>query len=190
MDEQFVISDIQRNIQNVDSAKLILDRTDKYVASVIEQLRKSTDRAYIMFGLFVTVFTGLTGFMLKVGSLWVMIPCGIIWCSLACSIWLMFNKVIWVHSLIHEGNIPRNILNDENIQFIRKKCVFANRTRELYQIYTMLDAIANNQYAIDYNTRILKQRCGIIKKAMSIIKYGIVIDIVVVPILLVVKFLF
>ena len=55
MEQTFKISDEQWERLNDTTFRIVLERSDKLVASSLEQLRKSTDRAYTLFGFLLTV---------------------------------------------------------------------------------------------------------------------------------------
>lgn len=57
----FEIAHDVRDTLGKDVGLRILERSDMLTASTLEQLRKSTDRAYTLFGFLMTAFSAVTG---------------------------------------------------------------------------------------------------------------------------------
>ena len=75
MGQAFKISDEQWERLNDATLRIVLERSDKLVASSLEQLRKSTDRAYTLFGFLLTVFSGITAYLIKCIDVTILLPC-------------------------------------------------------------------------------------------------------------------
>lgn len=67
--EKIISNKVRKNL-NEHTARIILERSDRMASSTLEQLRKSTDRAYTMTGFLLTVFIALTAFVFSSPSLW------------------------------------------------------------------------------------------------------------------------
>lgn len=66
--EKIINNKVRKNL-NEHTARIILERSDRMASSTLEQLRKSTDRAYTMTGFLLTVFIALTAFVFSSPSL-------------------------------------------------------------------------------------------------------------------------
>ena len=103
MEQTFKISDEQWERLNDATFRIVLERSDKLVASSLEQLRKSTDRAYTLFGFLLTVFSGITAYLIRCVDITILLPCVVLWLGCGIATALMFSKAIWVHPFIHQG---------------------------------------------------------------------------------------
>ena len=74
MNIDYTVSNELRDKLDEENARFVLSRADLLVNSTLEQLRKSTDRAYTLFGLLITAFSGLTAFALSASSIYLLIP--------------------------------------------------------------------------------------------------------------------
>ena len=164
--EKIISNKVRKNL-NEHTARIILERSDRMASSTLEQLRKSTDRAYTMTGFLLTVFIALTAFVFSSPSLWQL--------STAVVLYIMVNQVLWVHPFRHTGNEPRNMIQEENIDRLLKNGHNQEEMNALYSINTLLDAISNNQEIIDRNKNILANRCDQIEKAMTVIRCTVII---------------
>ena len=63
MNDDYKVSDELRDKLDEENARFVLSRADLLVNSTLEQLRKSTDRVYTLFGLLITAFSGLIAFV-------------------------------------------------------------------------------------------------------------------------------
>lgn len=162
MEQTFKISDEQWERLNDATFRIILERSDKLVASSLEQLRKSTDRAYTLFGFLLTVFSGITAYLIRCVDITVLLPCVVLWLGCGIATALMFSKAIWVHPFIHQGNQPRYL--------ITKELIDAYKSNGAYQHTLLVSAIEENQYCYDYNSNILEKRAKVIKCVMKVIK--------------------
>lgn len=115
-DTEFRISQNTRKSLDKETALFILDRADKLAACTLEQLRKSTDRAYTLFGLLLTAFSAVTGLLLAADiDCAILIPGGVLWAGLGVSLYIIFSKAIWVRQFRNVGNEPENMINERNI---------------------------------------------------------------------------
>ena len=162
MGQTFKISDEQWRRLNDATLRIVLERSDKLVASSLEQLRKSTDRAYTLFGFLLTVFSGVTAYLIRCVDITVLLPCVVLWLGLGIATALMFSKAIWVHPFIHQGNQPRYL--------ITKELIDAYKSNGAYLHMLLVSAIEENQYCYDYNSNILEKRTKVIKCVMKVIK--------------------
>lgn len=69
MNDDYKVSDELRDKLDEENARFVLSRADLLVNSTLEQLRKSTDRVYTLFGLLITAFSGLIAFVLSTNSI-------------------------------------------------------------------------------------------------------------------------
>lgn len=65
--QKSAVYEIDKNVRNdlgMDVGLKILERSDMLASSTLEQLRKSTDRSYTLFGFLMTGFSAVTGLLL------------------------------------------------------------------------------------------------------------------------------
>lgn len=167
MEKIFKISDEQWERLNDATLRIVLERSDKLVASSLEQLRKSTDRAYTLFGFLLTVFSGITAYLIKCMDVGTLLPCVALWLGCGVALVLMFAKVIWVHPFVNQGNQPRYL--------ITKELTDAYKSDGAYQHMLLVAAIEENQNCYDHNSNILKERAKVIEDVMTVIKTTVVI---------------
>lgn len=176
--EKIITGKVRKNLSE-HTARIILERSDRLASSTLEQLRKSTDRAYTMAGFLLTVFIALTAFVFSSPSLWQLSTAAVLWAGIFIALYIMINQVLWIHPFRHTGNEPRNMIQEENIDRLLKNGYNLEEMNNLYSINTLLDAISNNQEIIDRNKSILANRCDHIEKAMTVIKCTIIIATVI-----------
>ena len=152
--EKIISNKVRKNL-NEHTARIILERSDRMASSTLEQLRKSTDRAYTMTGFLLTVFIALTAFVFSSPSLWQLSTAVVLWSGIFIALYIMVNQVLWVHPFRHTGNEPRNMIQEENIDRLLKN--------------------GHNQEIIDRNKNILANRCDQIEKAMTVIRCTVII---------------
>jgi len=169
-EELYISKEVRENLDE-RNARFILERADLTAQSVLEQLRKSTDRAYTLFGLLLTAFSGTVAFMLSTKNIFLLIPVAVFCTGLFLSIYILFSKGIWVHAYRDIGNEPQNLLEKENIELLNKK---SDKDKEalnrLYVKNIIFDSIENTACSIRTNGEILNQRVGVVQKALEIIK--------------------
>lgn len=171
MDNDYIVSDELRDKLDEENARFVLSRADLLVNSTLEQLRKSTDRAYTLFGLLITAFSGLTAFVLSVGSIWLLIPSAVLWCGLGCCLYLLFTKAIWVHPYRDAGNTPENLLSERNVSYLYRKHDGQQETlNKEYLLHAVYDSIEDAAYAIRVNDEQLAKRSHNIGLVMKILK--------------------
>ena len=156
--EKIISNKVRKNL-NEHTARIILERSDRMASSTLEQLRKSTDRAYTMTGFLLTVFIALTAFVFSSPSLWQLSTAVVLWSGIFIALYIMVNQVLWVHPFRHTGNEPRNMIQEENIDRLLKNGHNQEEMNALYSINTLLDAI----------------RCDQIEKAMTVIRCTVII---------------
>lgn len=176
--EKIITGKVRKNL-NEHTARIILERSDRLASSTLEQLRKSTDRAYTMAGFLLTVFIALTAFVFSSPSLWQLSTAAVLWAGIFIALYIMVNQVLWVHSFRHTGNEPRNMIQEENIDRLLKNGHNQEEMNNIYSINTLLDAISHNQEIIDRNRSILADRCDHIEKAMTVIKCTVIVATVI-----------
>lgn len=169
--KEFNVSDNVRKVLSEETALLMLERSDKLVDSTLDQLRKSTDRSYTLFGLLVTAFTVLTAFVLDNHTIYISLPAIVLWVGLGASVCIMFSEALWVHAFRSAGNEPRNLVSDENVNMLVGKCVDADGE---YRKHMIFDSIEDDSYAIDVNDAELSKRTIVIRKVMKIIEATVV----------------
>lgn len=172
--EKIVTGKVRKNLSE-HTARIILERSDRLASSTLEQLRKSTDRAYTMTGFLLTVFIALTAFVFSSPSLWQLSTAAVLWAGIFIALYIMINQVLWIHPFRHTGNEPRNMIQEENIDRLLKKGHNQEEMNAIYSVNTLLDAISNNQEIIDRNRSILADRCDHIEKAMTVIKCTVIV---------------
>lgn len=172
--EKIITGKVRKNLSE-HTARIILERSDRLASSTLEQLRKSTDRAYTMTGFLLTVFIALTAFVFSSPSLWQLSTAAVLWAGIFIALYIMINQVLWIHPFRHTGNEPRNMIQEENIDRLLKKGHNQEEMNALYSINTLLDAISHNQEIIDRNRSILANRCDHIEKVMTVIKCTVIV---------------
>lgn len=176
--EKIITGKVRKNL-NEHTARIILERSDRLASSTLEQLRKSTDRAYTMTGFLLTVFIALTAFVFSSPSLWQFSTAAVLWTGIFIALYIMVNQILWVHPFRHTGNEPRNMIQEENIDRLLKNGHSQEEMNNIYSINTLLDAISYNQEIIDRNRSILANRCDHIEKAMTVIKCTVIVATVI-----------
>ena len=172
--EKIITGKVRKNLSE-HTARIILERSDRMASSTLEQLRKSTDRAYTMTGFLLTVFIALTAFVFSSPSLWQLSTAAVLWAGIFIALYIMINQVLWIHPFRHTGNEPRNVIQEENIDRLLKKGYNQEEMNAIYSVNTLLDAISYNQEIIDRNRSILANRCDHIEKAMTVIKCTVIV---------------
>lgn len=172
--EKIITGKVRKNLSE-HTARIILERSDRMASSTLEQLRKSTDRAYTMTGFLLTVFITLTAFVFSSPSLWQLSTAAVLWAGIFIALYIMINQVLWIHPFRHTGNEPRNMIQEENIDRLLKKGYNQEEMNAIYSVNTLLDAISYNQEIIDRNRSILANRCDHIEKAMTVIKCTVIV---------------
>ena len=172
--EKIITGKVRKNLSE-HTARIILERSDRLASSTLEQLRKSTDRAYTMTGFLLTVFIAITAFVFSSPSLWQLSTAAVLWAGIFIALYIMINQVLWIHPFRHTGNEPRNMIQEENIDRLLKKGHNQEEMNALYSINTLLDAISNNQEIIDRNKSILANRCDHIEKVITVIKCTVIV---------------
>lgn len=175
---KIITGKVRKNLSE-HTARIILERSDRLASSTLEQLRKSTDRAYTMAGFLLTVFIALTAFVFSSPSLWQLSTAAVLWTGIFIALYIMVNQVLWVHPFRHTGNEPRNMIQEENIDRLLKNGYNLEEMNNIYSINTLLDAISNNQEIIDRNRSILANRCDHIEKAMTVVKCTVIVATVI-----------
>lgn len=172
--EKIITGKVRKNLSE-HTARIILERSDRMASSTLEQLRKSTDRAYTMAGFLLTVFIALTAFVFSSPSLWQLSTAAVLWAGIFIALYIMINQVLWIHPFRHTGNEPRNMIQEENIDRLLKKGHNQEEMNAIYSVNTLLDAISYNQEIIDRNRSILANRCDHIEKVMTVIKCTVIV---------------
>ena len=172
--EKIITGKVRKNLSE-HTARIILERSDRMASSTLEQLRKSTDRAYTMTGFLLTVFIALTAFVFSSPSLWQLSTAAVLWAGIFIALYIMINQVLWIHPFRHTGNEPRNMIQEENIDRLLKKGYNQEEMNAIYSVNTLLDAISYNQEIIDRNRSILANRCDHIEKVMTVIKCTVIV---------------
>lgn len=172
--EKIITGKVRKNLSE-HTARIILERSDRMASSTLEQLRKSTDRAYTMTGFLLTVFIALTAFVFSSPSLWQLSTAAVLWAGIFIALYIMINQVLWIHPFRHTGNESRNMIQEENIDRLLKKGYNQEEMNAIYSVNTLLDAISYNQEIIDRNRSILANRCDHIEKAMTVIKCTVIV---------------
>ena len=172
--EKIITGKVRKNLSE-HTARIILECSDRMASSTLEQLRKSTDRAYTMTGFLLTVFIALTAFVFSSPSLWQLSTAAVLWAGIFIALYIMINQVLWIHPFRHTGNEPRNMIQEENIDRLLKKGYNQEEMNAIYSVNTLLDAISYNQEIIDRNRSILANRCDHIEKAMTVIKCTVIV---------------
>lgn len=176
MEERFISKEM-RSFISIKLAQNLLDRADARLNCSLEQLRKSTDRAYTLTGFLLTCFTGLTAFMVGTSHIELSLVALVLWGGVTYALWLMFTKAISVHGFRYAGSSAKGYMQDRNIAYARRHSGGDDaRANELYLKNCLLDSIENSEDAYLYNRRQLTARCKVIDKAMRAIKWSVVAD--------------
>ena len=117
----YEISKYMRDTLSTDTAYQVLVRADMLTGSVLEQLRKSTDRAYTLFGIFVTIFSGVGAFGISSNSNSMKIFCAILCLGLGMASLILYIKVLWVHRYMPIGNEAEIMIYDDNMRMLEKR---------------------------------------------------------------------
>lgn len=184
--EKIITGKVRKNLSE-HTARIILERSDRLASSTLEQLRKSTDRAYTMAGFLLTVFIALTAFVFSSPSLWQLSTAAVLWAGIFIALYITINQVLWIHPFRHTGNEPRNMIQEENIDRLLKNGHNQEEMNAIYSINTLLDAISHNQEIIDRNRSILANRCDHIEKVMTVIKCTVIVATIITVISLLVS---
>lgn len=189
MEENFISKEM-RSFISIELAQTLLNRADLRLSSSLEQLRKSTDRAYTLTGFLLTCCTGLTVCIVNTRNPILFLTASILWAGISYALWQMFAKVISIHGFKHAGSSARGYLQDKNIGYSKRHAngdlVAAN---EIYLKNCLLDSIEYAESAYQYNRQQLSNRCGVIDKAMRAIKWSVGADCLIALIIEVIKLL-
>lgn len=188
MEERFISKEMRAFI-SVELAQVILARADARLGSSLEQLRKSTDRAYTMTGFLLTCFTGLTAFMVNTHDLVQFLLALVLWFGISDVLLLMFTKVISVHGFKYAGSAASGYMQDKNIAYARRHSGGSDDVaNKIYLKNCLLDSIEYAEEAYHYNRQQLTDRCQVIDKAMRAIKWSVGIDFLIILIVALIKF--
>ena len=177
-----------RKFISIEVAQTILSRADVRLNSSLEQLRKSTDRAYTMTGFLLTCFTGLTAFLINTHDITQLCIVMVLWIGVSYALWVMFAKVISVHGFKYAGSSAKGYMQDFNIGISKRKTDGnVDNANEFYYKNILLDCIENTDAAFKYNKNQLVKRCQLIDKAMRAIKWSVFIDCLIALILVLIK---
>lgn len=174
--QKSAVYEIDKNVRNdlgMDVGLKILERSDMLASSTLEQLRKSTDRSYTLFGFLMTGFSAVTGLLLAAKESWLLIPGLILWTGLGVSLYIMFSQVMWVHSFRCTGNEPQNLISTRNIKMLREIYGSGKTLRKRYMQNLIYDSIEDCAYAIEVNDKALKNRVRMIELVMQTLKLTI-----------------
>ena len=174
--EKIITSKVRKNL-NEKTARFILERSDKLASGTLEQLRKTTNRTYSMMGFLLTVFVALTAYVFSSPSPWRLAISLTLWIGVGSALFILFNKVLWVHKFKYIGNDPRKMISEENIGMLSEKHG-KDELNEIYTLYSILDTIRINQETIDENEKALNDRCELMERAMTIIKVAVILAII------------
>lgn len=187
--DDFTVSSGTRRQLDEETARFVLERTDKLAHSSLEQLRKSTDRAYTLFGLLLTAFSGVTVFVLSTTDIYFLLPALVLCVGLFVSINILFNKGICVHGYSDIGDKPQNLLKDKNIEMLKKRVNGnLNRLNREYIKNAIFDSIEDAAFTIRVNDNSLRQRVEAVKRTMKVIKATMYIAAFVSLVALITKF--
>lgn len=164
--EEFSLSNKQWEFLDDETLLIILERSDKLAASSLEQLRNSSDRAYTLFGYLLTVFSGLTAYLLTCDNTALLLPGVVLWAGIGTATGMMFSKVIQVHRFKNVGNEPKNLITEELMQ--------AYKTNEAYRHMLLVAAIEEGQECYETNAKTLKERAAAVSRVMFVIKATVI----------------
>ncbi|MBF1517453.1 hypothetical protein [Prevotella pallens] len=170
------ISRYMRDTLSTDTAYQVLVRADMLTNSVLEQLRKSTDRAYTLFSIFVTAFSGIGAFGISSSSMSLRLFCAILCFGLGLSCLLLFVKVLWVHHYVPIGNEAEVMLYDDNMKMLEK--VYNNNAQKMNAAYMrnfLLDNIEDTTNAYRTNNLLLERRSMYVRWSMLITLTSVII---------------
>ena len=162
----FNITDKQVEFLDDETLQLVLDRSDKLAASSLEQLRNSSDRAYTLFGFLLTIFSGVTAYLLNCEDLAMLIIGCTLWIGTGIATGMMFSKVIQVHRFKNIGNDPKMFITEDLLQ--------AYKTNKAYRHMLLVAAIEESQECYEINTKVLRERAKMVGHVMSVIKATVI----------------
>lgn len=144
----------------------ILERSDKLAASSLEQLRNSSDRAYTLFGFLLTIFSGVTAYLLSCEDRAMLIIACTLWIGTGIATGMMFSKAIQVHRFKNIGNEPK--------MFITENLMQAYKANKAYRHILLIAAIEEGQECYEINSATLKRRACMVGKVMGVIKATVI----------------
>ena len=172
----YEISKYMRDTLSTDTAYQVLVRADMLTGSVLEQLRKSTDRAYTLFGIFVTIFSGVGAFGISSNSNSMKIFCAILCLGLGMASLILYIKVLWVHRYMPIGNEAEIMIYDDNMRMLEKR--YDNDTQKMNAVYMrnlLLDNIEDTTNAYRTNNLLLERRSRYVRWSMLITLTSVII---------------
>lgn len=165
--EEFSLSNKQWEFLDDETLLIILERSDKLAANSFELLQKSTDRAHTLFGYLLTIFSGLTAYLLACDNAALLLPGVVLWAGIGIAVGFMFAKVVWVFPFMHHGSQPRYMITD--------KLLDAYTSNEGYRHMLLVYGIETNQLCYDINADVLRRRVRVIRLVLNIIKVTLVL---------------
>lgn len=172
----YEISKYMRDTLSTDTAYQVLVRADMLTNSVLEQLRKSTDRAYTLFSIFVTAFSGIGAFGISSNSNSMKIFCAILCLGLGMASLILYIKVLWVHRYMPIGNEAEIMIYDDNMRMLEKR--YDNDTQKMNAVYMrnlLLDNIEDTTHAYRTNNLLLERRSRYVRWSMLITLTSVII---------------
>lgn len=172
----YEISKYMRDTLSTDTAYQVLVRADMLTGSVLEQLRKSTDRAYTLFGIFVTIFSWVGAFGISSNSNSMKIFCAILCLGLGMASLILYIKVLWVHRYMPIGNEAEIMIYDGNMRMLEKR--YDNDTQKMNAVYMrnlLLDNIEDTTHAYRTNNLLLERRSRYVRWSMLITLTSVII---------------
>lgn len=166
MRADFNITDKQVEFLDDDTLRLILERSDRLATSSLEQLRNSSDRAYTLFGFLLTIFSGVTAYLLNCEDKGMLIIGCTLWIGTGIATGMMFSKAIQVHRFKNIGNEPKMFITEELLQ--------AYKTNKAYRHMLLIAAIEEGQECYEINSATLKRRACMVGKVMGVIKATVI----------------
>ena len=162
----FNITDKQVEFLDDETLQLVLERSDKLAASSLEQLRNSSDRAYTLFGFLLTIFSGVTAYLINCEDLAMLIIVCTLWIGTGIATGMMFSQAIQVHRFKNIGNDPKMFITEDLLQ--------AYKTNKAYRHMLLVAAIEESQECYDINSAALKRRAYMVGKVMGVIKATVI----------------
>lgn len=157
---------------------LILQRGDMVARDILDQLHKTTDRAYTMLGLLVTGFTAITGFVFALRHSWAVMPLLVLWVGLGVSLFVLFMKAVWVNLFCPLGKDPGMLIHRKNLARLEETFSDSKEVARRYELNLIYDSIEQCQFCIDSNEKALNARVEGLYRTMVVLKVTVLLTAV------------
>lgn len=175
--EKIITGKVRKNLSE-HTARIILERSDRMASSTLEQLRKSTDRAYTMTGFLLTVFIALTAFLATEKMTMVLITITLpLWVGTGTALLILFCKVMWVHDFMALGDDAATMLRDDLVDVAMNKGLQDDdKANDEYLHHLVISSIRRTHNDTEYNRACLNRRNRYVKRAMTAIIASVIVS--------------